>query len=63
MGEIVIDATANNRAGISSILLINYPHRFAYRLPNEPIECLYERFSYENSEILEKIPSYRHGKN
>ncbi len=63
LGEIVIDATANNSAGASSVLLINYPHRFAYRLPDEPIECLYERFSYENTEIWEKFPSYKHGKN
>ena len=63
LGEIVIDATANNTAGISSVLLINYPHRFAYRLPDEPIECLYDRFAFENNEIWEKIPSYKHGKN
>lgn len=62
IGEIVIDATANNSSGTASLLLINYPHTLAYRLPNEPIECLYSRYLVYNKETWNEISSYKHNK-
>ena len=63
IGEIVIDATANDISGISSAIIINYPSRFSYRMPYESFETFVDR--YIKSEHLcawNKITPYMHFK-
>lgn len=63
IGEVVIDATSNDISGISSAIIINYPSRFSYRMPDESFETFVKR--YTKSEHLctwDKITPYMHFK-
>ena len=60
IGEIVIDATADKFAGISSVVLLNYPHRFAFRLPEEKLSSFQYRFREKELESWEELNPYRH---
>jgi hypothetical protein len=44
IGEIVLDPTSSKNEGFKQIILIRYPNKFAFKIFNEPLEKLNERF-------------------
>ncbi|MBU7008213.1 hypothetical protein [Phosphitispora fastidiosa] len=57
-GEIIIDATASRYSHANSLVAIHYPGYLGYRLPDEPLNKIFDMMAFYSKEFSNTYPMY-----